>query len=156
MKNKECFKCHKSKPLTAFYAHPRMADGHLGKCKECTKKNVQKNRNNNLEHYQEYDKQRNQSPHRIKMREAYAATEAGRAAGNRAKKAWELRNPEKKHATTTLNNAVRVGKIVRTRKCAVCGSRKNVEAHHKDYSKPLEIVELCKKHHREADRKRSK
>lgn len=36
--------------------------------------------------------------------------------------------------------------------CQVCGIEK-VEAHHKDYLKPLEIEWLCKPHHKEADLK---
>ena len=35
---KKCFKCGVEKPLTEFYVHPKMGDGHLGKCKDCTKK----------------------------------------------------------------------------------------------------------------------
>ena len=34
---KECFKCHKVFNLRMFYRHPRMADSHLNKCKDCTK-----------------------------------------------------------------------------------------------------------------------
>jgi hypothetical protein len=37
---KICFKCQKEKPLTDFYTHPKMSDGHLNKCKCCTKKDV--------------------------------------------------------------------------------------------------------------------
>ena len=34
---KVCFKCGIEKPLKEFYTHKAMLDGHLGKCKECTK-----------------------------------------------------------------------------------------------------------------------
>jgi protein-arginine kinase activator protein McsA len=46
------------------------------------------------------------------------------------------------------NHAIRDKKIKRL-SCCVCGSEENIEKHHPDYNKPLDIIWLCKKHHHE-------
>lgn len=37
--------------------------------------------------------------------------------------------------------------------CSVCGTSDNVQWHHPDYSKPLQVIPLCRAHHKEAHRK---
>lgn len=55
-------------------------------------------------------------------------------------------------AREQLQWAVRCGRLVR-RPCEGCGADENVQGHHDDYSKPLEVRWLCQKchdaHHRE-------
>jgi hypothetical protein len=53
-------------------------------------------------------------------------------------------------ARRKLNLYVYYGKIKKL-PCEVCGAS-HVEAHHPDYSKPLEVEWLCPEHHRERER----
>lgn len=41
--NKTCFKCNQNKDISEYYKHAQMSDGHLNKCKDCTKKDIHSN-----------------------------------------------------------------------------------------------------------------
>ena len=131
---KACFKCGVTKPLTEFYRHPQMADGRLGKCKECNKRDVQLNYKLRRAQYSAYDQDRYQDPLRRFLTRVYA-------------KNHRDRNPEKAKARQQANNAVRDGKLEK-QPCIHCGNEK-VQAHHKDYSKPLDVTWMCFRCHRE-------
>ncbi len=145
---KPCIKCGEVLSLSQFYRHPQMADGHLNKCKTCTKADVANYRKANLDKVRAYDRQRDSKPHRVAARKAYSLTEAGKAAGSKAKRKYRERNPERYKANTAVNNALRDGRLTR-QPCEVCGSAK-VHAHHDDYAQPLSVRWLCAIHHKQA------
>lgn len=46
-------------------------------------------------------------------------------------------------ARTILHNAIKAGLVVKPERCQECDSEAPIEAHHDDYSKPLEVRWLC-------------
>jgi len=147
---KICFKCNTPKELKEFYKHSRMADGHLGKCIECAKTDVRLHRDSNLSEIQAYDRKRGKLPHRLKANRDRQHTHP--EAHQRALARYGEKYPERKSATVVVSNAVRDGRL-KKQPCEVCGALK-VEAHHDDYTKPLEVRWLCNPHHKAADAER--
>lgn len=131
---KKCFKCGAEKPYTEFYKHKQMADGYIGKCKDCTKIDVRKNRADKVEYYRQYDVKRYQSDPSVRKRISASS------------RRWRETNPDKYKAHNAVSNAIRDDRL-RKEPCEVCGA-KNVHGHHDDYSKPLEVRWLCPVHHR--------
>ena len=138
---KKCFKCGEIKPLSLFYKHPKMADGHVNKCKECNKKDVRENRTDKVEYYQEYDKVRGRDKSSSRI-------------VNRKKKMMQERhdrrevyghdpcisNDSSKKATSSVSNAVRDGRLKRETHCFCCGSARHVQAHHSSYDTDMWLV----------------
>jgi hypothetical protein len=144
---KTCFKCGIEKPLSGFYNHIKMPDGHLNKCKECTKQQAIEHRIANIDRYKEYDRARSNNPERVAARKAYQESKQGKLSANKAKRSYCERNAEKRKAHHKLNNALRDGKIYKLH-CFVCGNEKT-EAHHVHYDLPLDVVWLCDSHHKQ-------
>jgi hypothetical protein len=116
-----------------------------------------------FEHKRDYWRKQNAKPRSRAARKRYAATAKGKAATGRYIRSpeakilrqqailrWREANPEKYAAQRLLFNALRRGLIVRE-PCEICGALE-VEAHHEDYSKPLQVRFLCRRHHREYHR----
>lgn len=64
------------------------------------------------------------------------------------KRRYREANPDKHAAHQAVTRALKRGELER-RPCAVCGSS-SVEGHHHDYTRPLEVTWLCKRHHLDA------
>lgn len=62
-----------------------------------------------------------------------------------SRKEWERRNKESLLARQTVRTEVRAGRLVPL-PCLFCGDSRS-QAHHEDYSKPLDVVWLCRLHH---------
>lgn len=88
---------------------------------------------------------RNRAKRRAAM-DAYHDANRERVADH--KRAWAERNPEKIKAQNAVGSAIRDGLLTRGR-CASSGPECSgqIEGHHEDYSKPLEVVWLCTFHH---------
>ena len=57
---------------------------------------------------------------------------------------WKRNNPLKAKAHQYVLWAVRLNVLKKPLECQVCGLNKKLEAHHKDYEKPLEVLWVCK------------
>ncbi len=121
-----CVTCNTEKDSEGFY-HGRRT------CKECVCRSVRTRARTNPA-VQEYDRARAKAP-------------ARKQHIRNVTKRWREENPVAYKAQTAVSNAVRDRRLFKE-PCTICGDT-TVHAHHKDYSKPLDVVWLCAKcHHR--------
>lgn len=132
---KQCFKCGNTLPLSNFYKHPQMSDGHLNKCKECNKKDVKNNYLEKVKSRDYVEKERRRG--RSKYRRLYAGT--AKANATSAKKHID-RYPEKRMA---ILNCSRLKKPF-----------ENAERHHWSYNQEhwKDVIWLSKRDHMKAHR----
>jgi hypothetical protein len=142
---KACFKCGETKPLSEYYAHPMMRDKHLNKCKVCTREDTRVNTEKLLRDavWVEKELERQRIKQRPKNKIAVISPEKKKEYVRRHRNKY----PEKAVARAAVGNAIRDGRLKR-KPCEVCGSE-NSEGHHEDYSKPLNVIWYCPKHHAE-------
>jgi len=132
---KRCFKCGEIKELDDFYKHPQMLDGHLNKCKECTKNDIKEIllKKSLTPEWKESERTRG----RKKYHRLYAGTGVSRPE-NTAR--WESKFPEKRSAAVLAGYKIKrpVGK----------------ENHHWSYLEEhwLDVIFLTKKDHMKAHR----
>ena len=119
---KKCFKCGLLLPISMFYAHREMADGHLNKCKNCAKADVHKNYLKNIENEEYVEKER------IRGREKYKRL-------NYCKRYNQPRNKASARNSRRFFE-VRLGKLP-----------ENIELHHWNYNEPKSVFILDRRTH---------
>lgn len=161
MRIKKCSKCEEIKVVDYFYKK-NTVDGYRSSCIECHKKQGREYRENNPNKNREYYKQNKE-----KIKKNVKIWKNNNIKQNRKNgKDWRERNKEKLRierseykkeynkrpeeykklkCRTKTSYLVKTGKLIK-QPCDVCGEVK-VEAHHVDYSKPLKVEWLCRKHH---------
>lgn len=139
---KKCAGCGRELPIEDFNKNKRNRDGLQDRCREC---------------FSKYNKARYAAnPERFK-----ADVAAYRANNPKAHMETRLRacakNPTRTNANRAVEAALKAGAIENPGVCYGCGCKAGehrIEAHHHDYSKPLDVVWLCTPCHRRMDAQR--
>ncbi len=162
---KTCSRCGEAKPVDAFYRRSRAADGLQPYCKVCASAAAK-------QHYAEHGdivRANNRAWYRANREHSKAtaavwcaahpelvrANSRRWAAANSVQVAAAVRqyraaHPERYAAHRAVRAAVRTGVLLRE-PCLFCGAVR-VDAHHHDYTQPLAVTWLCRKHHKLAHR----
>ena len=136
--HKVCPICGEDKSLTEYHKDKHDPYGYSGWCKVCRRTKSREG----------YLRRKDKILAYIK---SYRATENGKAKRRRESRNRITNHPDKYKANYLLTNAVRDKRLIPS-VCEVCGEIKS-QGHHPDYSKPLEVVWLCQKHHQELHNK---
>lgn len=130
MSHKFCNKCKKNLPLESFNRMSSSTDGRQHQCKQC----------------------------RAEIQRAYRATDKGKERDRRYNKTeskklasyrYWAKQPFAYEAQYKTKNAIRDGVLSRPPECEKCKSKGRVEAHHCDYTKPLDVMWLCTSCHKD-------
>ena len=175
---KTCLACQKELPFSEFTKNSKEDGGLSSKCRSCwrayrVEKGLQKppgwsRKTSDMAEYQRewraanpdkvreyekrrdrpYDPERERGKYERKMRRLKGPDYVVGSPQN--KRVGELL-PEviakRSKARRALRRAVKMGKVQKF-PCWTCGDE-DVHGHHHDYDKPLDVVWLCNKHHRE-------
>ncbi len=127
-----CKRCKKILPIEQFIKAKDKPFGRGYRCVDCNRLNYRARR------------ERNKETHRRKDRAYY---EKHREEILEKRRLYLKENKVKVAARQKVKNAVFNGTLVRPKFCSKCNVDCWPDAHHEDYSKPLEVEWLCRKCH---------
>lgn len=132
---KICLKCGEEKPLSEYFKRKKSKDGYETRCKECRLKRHHEYVIENKETIKEKDRQRDKLPHRKKAKSIRLKTHI-------------KKNPLKFKVRRRARYAASAGILIKPDVCEICNENDHqVEGHHSDYSKPLDVIWVCRPCH---------
>ncbi len=148
-KEKECSRCKAILPIAAFGKKCDNKSGLMSRCRVCHNESNTAWRRNNPIKRRECDARYNRI-HRVARgeysRQYYQTNRAAKSAHNA--RYYRAHMLEVK-AVAKLNYEKSYRGRIKEQPCAICSATENVQAHHEDYSKPLDVIWLCTAHHRQ-------
>lgn len=126
-----CSLCRSEKPLAQFHSRPDRPSGFLSECDDCRRARWNSN-------------------YRVDLLASRAKSRAKYSKDKRPVEIKEKAKTPAKHAAhQAVARALDAGTLVRPKECSVCGpSLHRIEAHHDDYSRPLDVQWLCASCHK--------
>jgi len=127
----KCSSCGEEKPLEEFHRNRGKPAGRSDMCRSC--RSI-------------YDRTQNAKPERIEKFKQYRQEESTMMRNRERSRQAYINCPEAYKAKALVSRLISLGLIERE-PCQVCASEEDIHAHHDDYSRPLEIIWLCRAHH---------
>lgn len=157
-KEKICTKCKRSVTLGSYYRNKENKNGLHSWCIDCCREqNLKRYSKERWDEYYKNDKERRdqyqisyyeQNKERVAAR-CHAYNQKHRAHQNELHIKWRLANPMAVKAHSIVYDALKEGTLTKLPFCECCGKEGTlIEAHHEDYSEPLNVIWLSRGHHR--------
>ena len=154
---------HQANPERTLLHRRKTYRKHLDKIKAASRRYYQENREHLYRKHLEWRKNHPEKIYQygVKFRKTHQDYLQQKRITQKHKDCVRIKNaryrkeyPEKVKAHYLANYAAKKNRIGVYDKCAQCGQSKKIEKHHQDYSKPLEVIFLCKQCHCDVHRLR--
>ena len=155
IQTKQCSKCKQILPISEFHIRKASLDRHSCRCKKCCQEYKKRyyaseygHEKCKVDQKRYYNSEHGYKIHKVTQKR-YSTSERGREVQNKSSEIYRQKHPNEQKVRTMIGNAVRDGKLPRAFKyhCKICGNQAR-DYHHPDYSKPLEVIPLCRKCHK--------